>query len=206
MNDNEYDLIMKILKERYATKEFDGRDIGEENLRKILEGVRLSPSSYNLQPWKIIVVKEKETKEKLFKHSYNQKQITTCSHLLVFCANTNIEEILKNFEEMSRETYGEKVKQRINYLRDFLSSMSDKELLHYAQLQVYIAASYSLLISKSLGIDSCPMAGFSSEGYSKVLSLDKYTIPTLLVPLGYGLEKNTHKKLRYPLSKIVLEK
>ena len=81
----------QLLMERYATKKFDGRDIGEEKLNAILDMTRYTPSAINLQPWKVKVISDKATKEKLSPLAMDQAQIKTCSHLLVFCANTDFE-------------------------------------------------------------------------------------------------------------------
>ena len=77
--------FIKNLNWRYATKEFDGRKISEENLNKILEAIRLAPSSFGIQPYRITVVGNDEIKKNLNSHAFwDQKQIATCSHALVF--------------------------------------------------------------------------------------------------------------------------
>ena len=79
-----------IVKERYATKLFDGRKIPEAKVNKLLEIIRYAPSSFNIQPWVIKVIPDTAIKEKLAPASWNQPQIMSCSHLLVFCANKDI--------------------------------------------------------------------------------------------------------------------
>jgi nitroreductase len=61
--------------ERYATKKFDGRDIGEEKLNAILDMTRYTPSAINLQPWKVKVISDKATREKLSPLTHDQVQI-----------------------------------------------------------------------------------------------------------------------------------
>ena len=94
----------EIVNNRYATKKFDGKKIPKEDLNKLLELIRSAPSSFNMQPWKIIVISNQELKEKLFPVSYNQAQITDCSHLLVFCANKNLLEKISEIEKQMRES------------------------------------------------------------------------------------------------------
>src|SRR3989338_1034177 len=91
--------FIEIIRNRYATKKFDGRQVPEDRVAKLKEMIRLAPSSFNIQPWKIKVITDKETKEKLLPVSYNQPQVTTCSHLLVFCANTDIEGLIDRLQE-----------------------------------------------------------------------------------------------------------
>ncbi|MCS7122930.1 MAG: nitroreductase family protein, partial [Candidatus Micrarchaeota archaeon] len=75
--------LIEIIKNRYAAKEFLDREIDEKDLEYIIESIRLSPSSYNLQPWRVVIVKSRETREKLYPYSYNQKQIITSPCILV---------------------------------------------------------------------------------------------------------------------------
>ncbi len=81
----------EIVMARYANKSFDGRKIPESRFKELEEIIRHSPSSYNLQPWKFLVVRDQETKEKLKKFAWDQPQITTCSHLIIMCADTDLE-------------------------------------------------------------------------------------------------------------------
>ena len=59
-------------------------------INQLFEMIRLTPSSANIQPWKIKIITDQKLKEKLFPYSAKQKQVTTCSHLLVFCADIEI--------------------------------------------------------------------------------------------------------------------
>src|SRR5512136_1675022 len=84
----------EIVEQRYAAKQFDGRMIDEPTLFALLDIIRYSPSAFNLQPWKIKVVTASKIKKNLFPHTNNQPQVTTCSHLFVFCANTELETLV----------------------------------------------------------------------------------------------------------------
>ncbi|MGZ7047968.1 MAG: nitroreductase family protein, partial [Methanobacterium sp.] len=64
-----------ILKERYATKKFDGKKIDEDKIEQIKEMIRLSPSAINLQPWKIKIISDESIKEKLSPATMDQPQI-----------------------------------------------------------------------------------------------------------------------------------
>src|SRR3989338_5744684 len=81
--------LEKIVQERYATKLFDGRKIPEGKISKLFEVIRNAASSFNIQPWKIIVVKNQELKERLQPATWNQQQIPTCSQRQTFLALGN---------------------------------------------------------------------------------------------------------------------
>ena len=78
--------IIKQLKWRYATKKMDpSKKVPQDKIDRILEAVRLAPTSSGLQPFEVIVVKNPEIREKLRKVSFDQAQITDASLLFVLC-------------------------------------------------------------------------------------------------------------------------
>jgi nitroreductase len=85
--------IVDDLKWRYACKEFDAtKKLTEAQLYDLLEALRLTPSSFGMQPWKFIVVENPELREQLVEASWKQQQVKDASHLLVLCAPLKIDE------------------------------------------------------------------------------------------------------------------
>ena len=81
--------LLKVLNERYATKKMNGATVPQEKVEAIVEAARLAPTSSGLQPFKVIVITNKELKEKIVPIAFNQSQVADCSHLLVFAAWDN---------------------------------------------------------------------------------------------------------------------
>ena len=78
---------------RYATKLFDPtKKVNSKDLEELQEILRLSPSSFGLQPWKFLVITEPTIRAKIREHAWGQSQVTDCSHLFVLCARTDITE------------------------------------------------------------------------------------------------------------------
>ena len=76
---------------RYATKHFDPtRKVSDADLDKILEAIRMTPTSFGLQPYHFYVVSNQDIKDKIQAASWNQPQIGSSSHLLVFTARTDL--------------------------------------------------------------------------------------------------------------------
>jgi len=87
--------LIENLKWRYAVKKFDAsKKVSESDLEVFLESLRLTASSFGLQPWKFVVVETQALKEKLLEHSYNQAQVVDASHLIVLCRKTQIDKSL----------------------------------------------------------------------------------------------------------------
>ncbi|HLC50285.1 MAG TPA: NAD(P)H-dependent oxidoreductase [Candidatus Nanoarchaeia archaeon] len=185
----------KIVMGRYAVKKFDGKKVSEEKVSKLKELIRYSPSSYNIQPWKIKIITDQATKEKLAPVSWNQPQITTCSHLLVFCADKNVADNIDRLEKLMIKSGAdaEGIKGYVGMMRSFEKGMDDQKRLAWSQRQTYLALGNALNGSKSLGFDSCPMEGFDSEAYSKMLNLPSNLVPTALCTIGYAADTSKSK-------------
>ncbi|OIO27050.1 NAD(P)H-dependent oxidoreductase [Candidatus Micrarchaeota archaeon CG1_02_55_22] len=194
----------EIVESRYATKEFDGHKVDEKTFNELLELVRLAPSSYNLQPWKIRVVSDEATKKALSPFAYDQKQISSCSHLLVFCADTDVGGLIDGLTKQMAESGApaESVKGLKEMLTGFSTSLNEEQKLAWAQRQVYLALGNCLNGAKSLGLDSCPMEGFDPAGFAKTLNLPKNLVPTVLCPIGYAADTPKPKQ-RFPLKEIL---
>jgi nitroreductase len=181
----------QLLMERYATKKFDGRDIGQDKLNSIIDMARYTPSAINLQPWKVKVIADRAMKEKLLPLAWNQQQVTTCSHLLIFCANTDYEgHIAMLISHMKAAGAPEEnIKGMETFMGNFVKNMSPEHRFSEAQAHAFMAAVTAIYAAKSLGIDSCPMQGFDVAGVSKALGLPSNLVPALMVPLGYPADK-----------------
>ncbi len=190
-----------IIQERYAVKMFDGRKLPEPKVKKLLEMIRYAPSSFNIQPWVIEIVTGPELKKKLTPASMNQKQIESCSHLLVFCANKDIAGNIDKLEKLMKKAGANTG--YIDIMRGFDKSLSDEQKLSWAQRQTYLALGNALNGAKSLGFDSCPMEGFDPKAYSKILNLKSNLVPTALCPIGYASDKPT-PKLRFPSEEVFM--
>ncbi len=196
----------EIVMKRYATKMFDGKTLSKKKVEQLLEIIRYAPSSFNIQPWKIIIIKDKEKKERLLPASWNQPQITSCSHLLVFCADTNIKENIEGLTDLMVKNGADaaKIEPYIQMMRDFEKKMTKEQKLSWSQRQLYIALGNALNGAKSLGFDSCPMEGFNPDEYAKILELPSNLVPSVLCPIGYGSDE-PKEKLRFANENIFLK-
>jgi nitroreductase/dihydropteridine reductase len=192
-----------IVRQRYATKLFDGRMIDEPTLFALLDIIRYSPSMLNLQPWKIKIVSASRIKKNLLPYTNNQQQVVTCSHLFVFCANTELEKLVdKVVEGLSHSGLPqETVSQYAATLRAYIGSMSPEQRLAFAREQIHIALGNAVNGAKSLGLDSCPMGGFDPVGYAEALFLPEEYIPVVLCAVGYAADK-PQPKWRLPREEI----
>ena len=186
---------------RYATKKFDSeKEISQEDLNTLLESIQLSASSYGLQPYEVIVVKDEKIREKLKAAAWNQTQITDASYLLVF-AN------LKSVSEAYVDTYLDNIAETRNLTRADLKGMEDMIKSTTLQLpadaqntwaakQAYIALGNLLSAAANMKIDTCPMEGFDAAKFDEILGLqDKNLTTAVIAPIGYRSEEDHYQHL-----------
>lgn len=204
--------IIKQLNWRYAVKNFNtDKKISLEDIETIAESLRLSASSFGLQPWKFYIIENQEVKNKLMEHSFNQVQIKEASHLVVFCRPRTIDDQfvdrflestaqVRNVEMASLEGYG-------NMMKGFLSRKDDKQKTEWAKNQVYIALGNLLTTCAMMNIDSCPMEGILPSKYDEVLGLTESDYTTVVAcPLGYRSHDDKYAslaKVRFPQEKVI---
>ncbi|MFT4282850.1 MAG: NAD(P)H-dependent oxidoreductase [Candidatus Woesearchaeota archaeon] len=196
----------EITKKRFATKKFTGEKISDEKIEELKELIRYSASSFGLQPYEIVVVKNDELKEKLLPLAYNQPQITTGSHIFVFCANSDVKSRIDKYQEfLGGENISEGAKGYIGMMRGSLEGLSEEQRTAWAARQAYIALGNAINGAKYLGFDSCPMEGFDADGFKKALELDDNLTPVAIVAVGISAV-DMPEKIRYSKEDLFIEK
>lgn len=201
--------FVEALEFRHACKIFDEtKKISDEELTYILEAGRKAPSSFGMEPWKFLVITNKELQEKLKPVCWNQAQITTCSHLVIVLAaidavrpESGIVERKFKRREMPQEKLDMYLNLYANHLKQTLSS--DENIYAWTTKQTVFAIENMMMAAAIKGIDSCPIEGFEKEKVEEILKLDttKYQLSTI-IPFGYRINPQS-SQLREPLENVV---
>lgn len=195
---------------RYATQKYDAaKKISEADMTEILEAINSAPTSYGLQPFKLIHVKSEELRIRLRAASFDQSPVTDASDLVVFTVNRNmngeqIDTYMKRIAEV-RKMEREKLSRFEQSIAGVLGSLSSEELIAWNTKQAYIGLGFGLVMAAHLGIDSTPMEGFQKEKYDEILGLtDDHSV--LVLTFGYRSDEDHtqhHKKVRKTLEQLV---
>ncbi|NBV28534.1 NAD(P)H-dependent oxidoreductase [bacterium] len=186
---------------RYATKKFNPeKPVTEESLNAILEAIRLAPTSFGLQPFHVTVVSKKEIQEQLKAVSWNQEQLLA-PYVLVFSGRSDvvprIQELLNLISGGNAEAR-EKLKGYEDMMNGSLASRTPDQIKSWSAKQAYIALGFALAACAELSIDSCPMEGFDSEAFKKILNLPENLNPAVILPIGYRADDEApHAKVRF---------
>lgn len=213
MNTITTDQLLAALQWRYATKVFDpARKISPATWAALEDALVLAPSSFGLQPWRFLVVRDPALRAKLRPHAWNQAQITDASHLVVFAARTELSAAdITHLIDRTAEVRGQPAAALAAYRQlmegSLLNDARKAHLFDWAARQSYIAMGQLMTAAALLGIDTCPIEGLDPAKFDEILDLRKDGYATLAtVALGYrgeGDKYATLPKVRYPKAEVV---
>lgn len=136
--------ILESLKWRYAVKKFDAtKKVSQEDLQELIDAFVLTPSSFGLQPWKLIYVEDMEKREKMAPFCWNDSQILDSTGVFVLARTTDISDnLVDKFIDFIIQKTGapkEALKGYEDMMKNFLANLDEREKQAWADRQVMIA-------------------------------------------------------------------
>ena len=184
---------------RHACKRFDSaKTIPEAQFDALLETIRLSPSSFGMEPWRVLVVRTPGLREALKPLCWNQNQITEASELLIFTTDNDAVRGNTEYVKQMFARRGLDAAMTAAYLKryaDYLAPLeADARLLeNWTAKQCYIAAANLMTHAAAMGIDSCPIEGFEKAKVETCLQLPQERHVALIVALGYRVDSQPER-------------
>lgn len=210
--------ILDAYQWRHACKEFDkNKKISRDDWEFLLEIIRLSPSSFGLQPYEVLILNNKQILEELHPHMWGaQKQLFTASNVIAFITKNDVTVNDQYFEHILVD-----VQNTPDDLRDFRRNLinnhqineikieeNERYLSDWAGKQSYIALGNVMSAAAEIGIDSCPVEGFIKENVHnvlakhKIIDISKHSVSAFCC-FGYRLNNPVRDKARKPLIELV---
>lgn len=207
--------VIQQLNWRYATKKFDpSKIVSDEKLERILEAIRLTPTSSGLQPYELLVVSNPDIRKKIRAVGWDQAQITDSSHLLVFAAWDDITpERVNMMFDLTNEVRGVVNEGWENYrqmLLGIVAARGKEGNYQSAARQAYIGLGSALLAAAFEEVDATPMEGFDPAAVDEILGLPaKHLRSVVILPIGYRAEEGDWlvdlKKVRRTRENFIIE-
>ena len=198
---------------RYATKVFDpSRRIDDTTWAALEDALVQSPSSYGLQPWKFLEINDPALRQQLRPESWNQSQITDCSHLVVLLKKRTVTAAdadrlihtiatTRGIETSVLDSYRQMIQV------DLIDGPRSQIIGQWAANQVYIALGIFMAAAALLEVDTCAIEGFSPEAYDRILGLEYSAYRSCVVcAAGYRSASDKYAslaKVRYPASELI---
>ena len=188
--------LIEKLNWRYATKRMNGTKVPKEKVDNILEAIRLAPTSFGLQPFKVIVIEDIALRNKIFEEACQQPQIKEASQILVFAAIKKVDaEQVDKYMNLIASTRSIPVESLSGFRSAFDRIVSGSEYNNFVWTarQAYIAFGVGLTAAAIEEVDATPMEGFNTEALDKILGLSEQNLSAVtILTLGYrDIENDT---------------
>lgn len=202
---------------RYAVKTFDiTKKVSDMDFDTLVNVARYSPSSFGLEPWKMIVVQNAKLRNRIAEYASGaQRQLATASHFVIFAVTADLEpesEYIKHIsfdvKKNSESSYAETVAKIDAFQKNKHDLTDRRKRVDWAGKQAYMALANMIFAAAIMRIDSCPIEGFTPNGVENVLSEEgiidsaKENV-AVMGAFGYRLSGPEHAKVRRPFKEVV---
>ncbi|HJU83146.1 MAG TPA: NAD(P)H-dependent oxidoreductase [Holophagaceae bacterium] len=196
---------------RYATKRFDpARKIDPATWSALEEALVLTPSSYGLQPYRFIEVRDPGLRARLRPASWGQSQIEEASHLVVFAikkdmGEAHIDHYLDRIAKVRGVARESLAGFRAMMVKNLVESPAAAQIDQWAARQAYIALGNFMTAAAMLGVDTCPIEGLDPAAYDQILGLEDYAT-VCVCAAGYRSEGDKYAdlpKVRFPEAELI---
>ena len=172
---------------RRSIRKYDPTPVSDADLKEILRVAGLAPSAWNLQPWRVTVVRDPELKTRLAAAAYNQPQVSGAPVLLVIASD--MKATLEHLDDVIHPgMQGEAREGFKKSVLGALGSLPEAEREAWGNAQANIFLGFLLLAARSLGYDTSPMLGFQPDAVKSILGLPAHVRVPALVAVGKGTE------------------
>ena len=196
--------VVEGLKWRYAVKRFDStRKLTKDQIDYLKEAINFIPSSYGLQPYKVLEIESKEMREKLREAAYGQPQLTEAAHVFVFANFTDYgPDKVDSFIKLSAATNNIPEENSNGYrdmLNGIISSMTPEQISTWNSKQAYIALGALLSAAAEQEIDAAAMEGFDKAKFDEILGLKEKGLTSVCIcAVGYRSPEDQNQFLKKP--------
>lgn len=195
--------VLEAIRQRRAVKHYDlEHKMTAEEEKKLFEHVILSPTAFNIQNWRFVVVKDPELRKEIRKVAWDQAQVTDASLLIVLCASLKSwsQDPNRYWKNAPQEVQDFLVPAIVDYYDGKPQVQRDE-----AMRSCGIAAMSIMLAAQEMGYQSCPMDGFDFEAVGKLINLPEDHVVTMFVAVGKGTKEAWPKPGQLPLEDVVIE-
>ena len=194
--------VFEAITRRRSVKHFDPEaTIPSEDLEQLIQATMLSPTSFNIQQWRFVVVQDPELRQEIRQASYDQAQVTESSLLVILAAD------LKAWQKSPERYWNQAPEEVSNYCVEKMQwfyGSSEQLQRDEAIRSCGIAAQTLMLAAVGLNYDTCPMIGFEPEKVAKLIQLPKDHILTLILAVGKMIQPAMPRSGQLPFAEVTV--
>lgn len=188
---------------RRSVKQYDPEHrMTDDEINELLSLAMLSPTAFNIQHWRFVVVKDRELRRQIRAAAWDQAQVTDASLLIVLCAD------LKAWEKQPQRYWRDATPEVLEFILPAIDRYyrgKERVQRDEAMRSCGIAAQTLMLAAKAMGYDSCPMDGFDFEQVGKLIHLPDDHVISMFVVIGKGTQEARPRPGQLGLEEVVIE-
>jgi len=193
---------LTAIQQRRAVKHYDpDHQMSESEIQTLMEHVLLSPTSFNIQNWRFVIVDDPELRQQIRAASWNQAQVTDASLLVLLCGNLNA---WQQQPERYWQNAPEAVRQQLVPMIIQFYEGSEALQRDEAMRSCGIAAQTLMLAAKAMGYDTCPMIGFDPQAVAAIIQLPADHLIGMMITVGKAVQPARERGGQLPLSEVVI--
>ena len=194
-----------LLLHRRATRSFKPDPVPDEYLRAILALGTQSPSGYNLQPWRFIVVREAASRQRLMRAAFNQPKVGEAPVVVIALGVKNEWKALAEevFREGARRGSGSREWQK--YLESAMGFLGTQAMNAWVTKHTMIAFTTMMYVAEAYGIDTAPMEGFDAAAVKREFAIPDEAEVVALLAIGYSQGEDKPYGGRFELPRVIIE-
>ena len=194
--------VFETIKTRRAVKQYDPKHrLTDEELNTFLSLAILSPTAFNIQNWRFVLVKDPNLRREIRKVAWDQAQVTDASLLIVLCAD------LKSWEKEPQRYWRNATEEVKNFIVPAIDGYyrgKDQVQRDEAMRSCGIAAQTLMLAARAMGYDSCPMDGFDYDAVGNLINLPKDHVVAMFVVIGKAVKEAWPRGGQLPLEEVLV--
>lgn len=188
---------------RRAVKHYDPKhEFTDSEIQKLLEAAMQSPTSFNIQNWRFVLVRDKELRKQIRAAGNDQAQITDASLLIVLTAD------VKAWEKSPARYWRDAPKDVARILVDWMGPFyqgKDQLQRDEAMRSAGLAGQTIMLAAKAMGYDSCPMIGFDQEKVAELINLPDDHVIGFMIAVGKSIKPAWPNPGQLSLDEVVIQ-
>jgi nitroreductase len=192
---------IQSIETRRAVKHYDPKhQLSEAEERKLLSLAMLSPTAFNIQHWRFVVVKDPEIRKQIRAVAWDQAQVTDASLLVVLCADLDAWKHGPRYWKDAPKAAQDVLVPAIQGYYEGKDQIQRDEVMRSCG----IAGQTLMLAAKAMGYDSCPMDGFDFEAVGKIINLPDQHVISFMVAIGKATQDAWPRPGQLPYEEVVI--
>jgi nitroreductase len=194
--------IHDAIRARRAVKQFDAAHrMSEGEIQQLMELARLSPTAFNIQHWRFVLVTDAALKQQIRAVSWDQAQVTDCSLLVILCAD--VKAWAKNPARYWQTSPQKAQEMLVPAIGQYYTGQEQAQR-DEAMRSCGMAAQTLMLAAQGMGYDTCPMDGFDFEAVARLIHLPEDHLISMFVAIGKKIAEPHARPYQLPLEELVI--